>query len=349
MATKKQHLRHVGLLVSVALAIFITAIIIIGRETNIFKPNLKITTTFEDVKGLKIGNNVRFTGVQIGSVVNMVIIEGARVQVELSINKEIAPFIRKNSVATIGNEGLMGNKILILLPGTSESPSVEEGDILLSIEPVEIDDIIKEIKHSSEKISEVTNNLIGITDKINRGDGIFGKIFTDTTFTRNLDRTSQNATAITRNLIEISEKANSGYGILGKLLTDTVFSSQLDSASYSLRQISGNLVDITDKINKGEGIFGSLFTDTTLTSNLFITSKNLEASTYNLYKLTQKMNSEGNVIYKFVSDTTFSDSLEIFMKRLNEAVIEATKASEAIKSSGLIRLFSKDPDKNKEN
>lgn len=347
MAKNKKYLLRVGLFVSISVFIFVAAIIIVGREQNFFKSTMKINSTFHDVKGLKIGNNVRFTGIEVGSVVDLVISSDTTVEVELSIDKEIAHFIRKNSVATIGNEGLMGNKILILLPGSEESPSIEEGDVLRSIEPIEIDDIMKEVQASALKINEVSQNLIGITEKINRGDGIFGKIFTDTSITVNIDKTARNATKISQNLIDISDKVNNGEGLLGKLFTDTTFSMELDSASQSFNKISDNLLEITGKVNRGEGIFGRLFTDTSITNNIYLTSKNLESTTANLYELTEQMNSTGNAINTLVADTTFSDSLALFMKRLNEAVIEVTRASESIKNSGLINLFSKDKDKKK--
>ena len=89
------------------------------------------------------------------------------------------------------------------------------------------------------KISTVVSGeLISITKKINRGDGIFGKIFTDTTFTRNLDATSRNIAEITHNLIGISEKVNRGQGIVGKLFADTILTREIDSAGQNLNQIA---------------------------------------------------------------------------------------------------------------
>ena len=72
-----------------------------------------------------------------------------------------------------------------------------DSDTLATIEQIDIDEIMQEVKKSSENITVVSSELISITQKINRGDGIFGKIFTDTTFTRNLDATSRNITEIT--------------------------------------------------------------------------------------------------------------------------------------------------------
>lgn len=341
MQKPRKNIIRVGLFITVAFVLFIIAILLIGREQNLFRPNVRITTVFSNVKGLKVGNNVRFSGINVGTVINMNIYSDTVVVVDMSIDRSVTKFIKKNSMATIGNEGLMGNKLINILPGTPESPSIEQGDRLGSVEAIEIDDILLEIKKSSENISVVSSNLIDITDKINRGEGMFGKIFTDTTLTRNLDKTSYNAARISSNILDLSNRLNEGHGILGKMFADTLFSVELDSFTQSLGMISDNIIQITEKINKGEGIFGRLFTDTTLTNNLYTTSLYLKYVSENLMEVSYKLNTEDNVLNKFIADTTFTDSLEVMINRLNQGILEATEASEAIQRSGIIRMFSK--------
>jgi phospholipid/cholesterol/gamma-HCH transport system substrate-binding protein len=334
-----------GIFITLAIGLLIMAVYIVGRKQNLFKPTIKISTVFKNVKGLKLGNNVRYSGIDIGTVVNMNILSDTSVYVELSIEKNVVRFIKKNSIATIGTEGLMGNKIVLILPGTPDKPHVVTGDNILSIEPVEIDDIMIEIKGSSEKISRVSDNLIEITDKINRGEGILGELFTDKTLTKNIDRAGENAVTITESIIDISDKVNKGYGILGKMLTDTVFTEEMETAGRNLNVISANIKEISDKINRGEGVFGRLFADTSITHNLYKTSINLEMATRNLSEIIEKMNTRKSVFNKLISDSTFADSLELTIQRLNKGIIEATEASEAIQKSGLIRMFSKEENK----
>lgn len=345
MSNEKNNKIRIGFFISLGIVLFVVAILVIGREQNMFKRTVRITTVFKNVHGLKVGNNVRFSGIDIGAVVEMNILSDTTVMVELSIDEDVIPFIKKNSLATIGSEGLMGNKFVHLLPGTSEAKSIEKGDNLLSIEPVELDDIIQEIKASAEKISMVSNNLISITNKINRGDGVFGKLFTDESFMNDLENTSHNISIVSRNLIDISEKANKGHGIFGKMFTDTLVSSVLDSATRNLVIISDNLTEITEKINRGEGVFGRLFTDTTITNNLYVSSQNLKATSQELNKFSHELNKRNTLLYKLVSDTIFADSMEITLERINQGVIEATEASKALQNSGLVRMFSKDNNK----
>ncbi|MBN2274722.1 MAG: MCE family protein [Bacteroidales bacterium] len=332
---------NIGLFISLGVLIFIAGIYIVGKQQNIFGPTLKITAIFRDIKGLKIGDKVHFSGIDIGTVSSIELMSDTRVKTGFTIKENVVKLIKQDSKVTIANEGLMGGKIVIILPGSSQSRSVNEDDILQTIEQVDIDDILKEVKKSSENIAFVSKNLIDITDKVNRGDGIFGKIFTDTVITQNLDKTSRNITSISKNLVEISEKANMGQGFMGKLFTDTLFTRQLDSAGFNLKAITEDLAEVTEKVNAGEGVFGRLFTDTSLTQNLYLSSINLEQTTRNLVEFSHRLNNNENALSRFIADTAFADSLEILLYELNTGIREITRSSEAIQRSGLIRMFSK--------
>jgi phospholipid/cholesterol/gamma-HCH transport system substrate-binding protein len=332
---------NIGLFISLGILIFITGIYIVGKQQNLFGNPIKIFAVFSDIKGLKVGDKVLFSGIDIGTVNSIELMADTRVKTGFTIKKDVVKLIREDSKVTIANEGLMGGKIVIILPGTEDSPAISENDILGTIEQVDIDEILKEVKKSSENISFVSKNLLDITDKINRGDGIFGKIFTDTTVTKNIDITSRNVAALSDNLVKISAKANRGQGLMGKIFTDTLFSRQLDSAGYYLQNITEDIAAITEKVNAGEGVFGRLFADTTLTYNLYLSSHNLEKTTRNLAEFSHHLNDEENALSHFIADTAFADSLEIFLNQLNLGIREVTRSSEAIQNSGLIRMFSK--------
>jgi phospholipid/cholesterol/gamma-HCH transport system substrate-binding protein len=331
----------IGMFITIGILIFIVGIYIIWKQQNLFGQSLKIAAIFRDIKGLKIGDKVHFSGIDIGTVSNIELMADTRVKTGFTIKKDVIKLIKLDSKVTIANEGLMGGKIVIILPGSEQSLAVNENDTLQTIEQVDVDDIIKEVKRSSENISSVSRNLLYITDKINRGDGLFGKIFADTAVTENFDKTTRNITRLSGNLAEISDKANRGDGIMGKIFTDTVFSRFLDSAGNNLKSITSELAQITEKVNAGEGVFGSLFADTTLSHNLYLTSINLEKTTRNLTDFSHKLNDNENALSKFISDTTFADSLEILLYELNTGIREVTRSSEAIQNSGLIRMFSK--------
>jgi phospholipid/cholesterol/gamma-HCH transport system substrate-binding protein len=328
--------------------LFIMIIYLIGGKQNMFTSSVRITSVFTDVKGLQEGANVRFTGIDVGAVNRLQILTDSTVLVEISLDRRVTKFIKKDSRATIASQGLMGNKLVIIVPGSTDQPSIEEGDNLLSVAPVEIDDIIREIKISGERISIVSANLISITDKMERGEGIFGKIFTDTTFAYNLSRTS-------RNLRVLSDQINRGEGFLGKLLAESEFSAELDSTARYVSSISQNLEELTNKINRGEGLIGQMTTDTTLTHNIYKAGENLNDATYNLEKVTanlitftETMNTGQGMVNKMLVDSAFADSLDVALQNLNMTLIELRKASTAIQQSGMVRAFSRKARKEEE-
>lgn len=340
---------RLGLFVSTGIILFILAIYFLGRQQNLFGSTFRVNAVFVDVKGLQVGNNVRFSGINVGTITNIAILTDSTVKVELSLKNDVREFIKKDSKATISSEGLLGNKIVKIFPGSPESETIQEQDLIQTLQPVDFDDILKEVKTSSENISVVSDNLIQITDKINRGEGMFGKIFTDTTMTANLDKASKNINMITAEISVITEKVNQGQGILGKLLTDTAFSKSLSMSGRSFEQASNNLEEITAKINQGEGIFGKMFTDTIMSNslnatfdNLNKTTENTKMLTRNLVMLSNEINKGNGIVSKLVSDSVFTDSIEQTIQQINKSAREISEAAKAIEKSWLIRATSKD-------
>jgi phospholipid/cholesterol/gamma-HCH transport system substrate-binding protein len=348
MPENKYNSLRIGFFIFIGFLLFVAAILILGRKRNMFKPTINISTVFRDVRGLKVGNNVRFTGIEVGTIVAITILSDTAVNVEMSMERQVIPYIKKNSVATIGNDGLMGNKIVIILPGTPGTEVVSPGDILPSIKPVEIDDIIADIQNTSTKISQVANNLIEITNKINHGDGLFGKVFTDSDFSEDIERSGRNIARLSKNLAEITGKLNDGKGIMGKVLFDPEFSAQWETTTENLAEISGNLQILSENINHGDGILGKMITDTAMADNFFNASQYLETVLQNLSELSVKLNNERNALHKFITDTAFADSIEVLLGRVNQGVVEVSAAAETLKSSKLLGGSAKREKKKKE-
>src|SRR5436853_6084530 len=96
---------RLGMFIAVGLALFMAAIFIIGKQKNLFNPVFKLSSTFYSVGGLQAGNNVRFSGITIGSVDDIQIINDTSVKVDMLIKKEVQQFIKSDCIASIGSEG----------------------------------------------------------------------------------------------------------------------------------------------------------------------------------------------------------------------------------------------------
>jgi len=208
--TQKFKIR-LGLFVAVGLALFVLAIFIIGKQKNLFNPVFKITTTFYNVSGLQVGNNIRFSGINVGTVDRISIINDSTVRVEMLVRKEVQQFIKTDSDVTIGSEGLIGDRLLIITQGSTDAQMVSEGDELFSDEPVETDAIMASLEITAANAEIITFQLAEIMIKINSGEGTLGRLIQDTTFAENLNQTMVNLKSSSESLDENMEAVKHNF------------------------------------------------------------------------------------------------------------------------------------------
>ena len=178
-----------GIFVSLGALFFIVAIYYIGKKQQMFNSTFHVSALFNDVHGLQAGNNVRFSGINVGIVESITIVTDTTVKVDLLINEDTRQFIRKNATAVIGSDGLMGNKILVLMPGTPDAPLIQNNDYILTTNPVSFDEILAKIKITGDNAANITGDLAAIMSNIRAGKGTIGKLFMDTVFAGTLDQT----------------------------------------------------------------------------------------------------------------------------------------------------------------
>ena len=109
--TSGQKLR-LGLFVTIGTVLFVSAVYLIGQRETMFKKTFIISSYFQNVNGLQRGNNVRFSGIDIGTVKAISMINDSTIQVDMNIQEDITAHIKKNAIATIGSDGLVGNMIV---------------------------------------------------------------------------------------------------------------------------------------------------------------------------------------------------------------------------------------------
>ncbi|ASB47886.1 MlaD family protein [Alkalitalea saponilacus] len=262
-----------GIFITVGIAIFVIAIFIIGKQQNLFNPVFKITTDFYNVSGLQVGNNIRFSGINVGIVDNIKIINDSTVQVEMLIRKNVQEFIKADSQANIGSEGIIGDRIIIISQGSNTSPMAIDGQHILSKEPIETDDIMKSLKTTAENAEVITHQLAEIMTNINDGQGMLGRLISDPVIAENVNMTIENL-----------RKSSEGLDQTIELTQENVFAfmeSLLNTAAKT-EVASNELGEIMTKINSGEGAIGMLIRDTTIVNNIHETMENIKESSIGL-------------------------------------------------------------------
>jgi phospholipid/cholesterol/gamma-HCH transport system substrate-binding protein len=192
MQQKSGNKIKLGIFVSVGMLLFITAIYYIGKRQQLFNPTFRVSGIFKDISGLEVGNNVRFSGINVGIIENVEIVTDSTVRVDFMINESVRKFIKKDVKAIIGSDGLMGNKILIITPGTTGAKVIADNDYIKTAVPVNMDEIMAKLKITTDNAAVITSDLAVIMTNIREGRGTIGKLFMDTVFAENIDKTIVN-------------------------------------------------------------------------------------------------------------------------------------------------------------
>lgn len=169
-----------GIFVSIGIALFIVAIYFIGAKQNLFSSTIKLSGMFTDISGLQKGNNVRFSGINVGTIDDIVIVSDSLVRVDMILKKKVQKYIKKDAKATVGSEGLMGNKVINITPGSGDVHKiVKDGDTLFTKQLVSMDDIMIKMDSVAGNAVFITADLKGMLNNVHSGKGTLGKLFMD--------------------------------------------------------------------------------------------------------------------------------------------------------------------------
>jgi len=212
MDTYSQNFKiRLGLFVAGGLTLFVLAIFIIGKQKNLFNPVFRLNTTFYNISGLQVGNNIRFSGIDVGTVDDINILNDSTVKVVMFIRKEVQKFIKSDCKAAIGSEGLIGSKLIIITQGSYDAPTASEGQQIESNEPVEMDAIMSSLKVTADNAAIISFQLAEILIKVNSGNGTLGRLIEDSTIAENLNQTIVNLKKSSKGLNENMNAAKENF------------------------------------------------------------------------------------------------------------------------------------------
>jgi len=232
-----------GMFIVIGLALFVFTIYAIGVKTNVFGSTFHLTSKFKTVSGLKVGNNVRFSGINVGTVREIELLTDTSVMVVLLIRKSVQPFIKTDAIASIGSDGLMGDKVLTISPGTMTNSQVKNNDEIVSKNAIEMGDVMSSLKTSVDNAAIITGQIAQLSYKMNNGDGALSKLISDEQFANSLKGTLTNLETSSREFAKFTLKMNDGKGALSKLVSDEKFGKTLDSTMSNLQAGTKGLSD----------------------------------------------------------------------------------------------------------
>lgn len=283
----------VGIFIIVGTILLITALYSVGKRQHLFSSNIQLKAIFTDVSGLQVGNNVRYSGVDVGTVGKIQMTAEGKITVEMSVDEKAAKFIKKNAVASIASDGLVGSMVVNLVPGEKKiSKMVVSGDYIQVRTKVTIDEIMETFSKTNESAVLITADLAKITHKIVEGKGSLGAILSDTLLENDLryavsgmKRTAEGASDAVAKVNAIISKINYDESAAAVLLSDpksrakiqNVFSN-LEKSSKDINKISQSLDDYVDEIKSGKGSLNYITKDETLVKNIDSTIINVKGA-----------------------------------------------------------------------
>lgn len=215
MTNKSGYIWKLGMFVIIGMFLFIVGIYLIGSSQNLFGKTFQLKANFKNVSGLKVGNNVRFSGINIGTIKEIEFVSDSSVVVLAVIKEEVHKYIKTDAMASIGSDGLMGDKVLTISPGTKSNVIVKNNATIASTKAIEMEDIMKSVKVSVDNAQTITAELAEFTSKMNNKNSMLSKLVNDDKMGKSLDATLSNIKNASNGLNENMEAAKHNFLLRG--------------------------------------------------------------------------------------------------------------------------------------
>jgi len=269
----------VGLFVIAGLVLMGASVFLIGKTRQLWEPKISYSTAFNDVAGLKPGAPVRMGGLDVGQVNSLhhgSDPKDGRIFVSLSIEKKEAARIREcteamrratppcvDTVAHVGNKGLLGDKMIELSLGSPDAQPLDPNQLIPSEEPADMfaaaNRVAAAAQQAIEKLEPLAQSLgdpklaadikgsaadvHSLLDSMVHGDGTMHRLFYDHREADELDqllantnRTTDHLNATLSDLQEISTRVKQGPGIAHALIYDGDMSKDTAGMMSELHQ-----------------------------------------------------------------------------------------------------------------
>ena len=281
-----------GAMVIAGLIFLVFSLYMIGKNQNIFGTSITVLVHVNDVNGLLPGSNVRFKGMNVGTVSGIEMLNDSTIEAKLLVHKSMAQYIPNNSKTSINTDGLMGNKMIQIHPQEENGSPLKEGDILYPLNQIGTEELLDKLDVSGNYLETTLRNLADVSQKLNESEAIW-RTLSDSTLgseiksaIRSFTLAGNNATALAKEGRSLLFEIKEGDGLASSLISDTAMVNsfqntltQLDQSTFEAKQVMADLQKMLKSLQQGEGAAGMVLTDSAFRKVLMETLINLVAST----------------------------------------------------------------------
>ncbi len=329
MAKEIRNTVRLGIFVIVGVVLFTIAVYFVGSEQNLFGSKFRLSTVVSNANGLRIGNNVRYAGIVVGSVDDIVFVNDSTLRIEMILEERVRDFIRKDAVASIGTDGLVGNVIVNISPGTGNQPRAKDGEIIAYYSRPDPNSMLETLDTTNDNVAVLSKKLLEISMNLNEGQGTLplllrnAEVAVDVAQTlKNLRQATESLTRTSMELQRAMGQISEGKGTLGYLLHDETLPHQLENLTTRLDSL---LIEETRPVME----------------NLQKSSRDLAASSAQLMAATQALEAGDGLAATILKDTAAANNLRDILRNLNEGTARFSEDMEALKHNFLFRRYFK--------
>lgn len=304
----------VGIFAFAVLAILFLLTVVLSREA-LFRSSTSIDVVFDDVMGLRVGDNVVSHGVNVGQVKSITFTNGSvRVTALLTTPLDF----RDDYTAQVLSSSLLGGRYLHLHEGT---PTAALLDRPAPLKGTPAPELIDTATQTIDEIRTALNSGIiddlkatfaavrAITERLANGEGSLGRLLSSD------DQLYSDVAAIASSVRTLSTRLENGEGTLGRLLSSD------DQLYADAASAVANFNAISDRLANGEGTLGKLLSpDDTLYTDVAAIASSLKAVSANLE------NGEGT-IGKLLSDDEMYSEAQSLLREGRSAIDDFRETS----------------------
>ena len=306
MASKKVNSVKLGVFVLGGLIFLVMLLYVIGKNQNMFGKTFELKVQFENVYGLMPGNNIRYAGIDAGSVKSVQVLNDTTIEVTMLVKTKMKPFIHRNAEISIATDGLIGNRVVNIEPVKSTSPLVEEGDVLPGVRGNNTEEMLKVLNRTNSDVAIIASEIKQTVQRINQSR-VLWNVLEDESLPLNIRQSiaklKSTTTYLDRTLMDVSaivDDVKAGKGTVGKLLRDSSIAVAATNAVETIRgvgaaadslttRISAFVTTFNSNVNESKGTVNTLLKDEGMAQRLDNTVRNIEQDSKALGELMEAL------------------------------------------------------------
>jgi phospholipid/cholesterol/gamma-HCH transport system substrate-binding protein len=220
----------IGIVCLIAIFVLVLLVIKVDRNKGIFSRDSVIAASLKDLRGLRTGSPVQFSGVEVGAVRSIEFQDDGTVVLTMAVRQTVRPFVKVSSHMSIEALGVLGDKYVYISPGKPDDPPLREGDFIDVKRNSSIFDALSDSSKAIGGIGDIVDKLNEVVERVNQGDGTVGKLIND-----------PQVFADMQGLFSKLNQAVQNNSTLGKLANDPKLYNNFNRAASNLSALLGNM------------------------------------------------------------------------------------------------------------